>query len=88
MTLDSQCNPEKEQWIWRDQARDFSLYYKALVLAQQEQKYRSVDRIGNPEKSPCTYGSVNLPKAARRLFKNDARKTGELHAKEWKLNTP
>ena len=40
--------PRKKNGSGGTRLRDFSLYYEAIVLAQQEQKYRSMEQDRKP----------------------------------------
>ena len=60
----SQSNLEKEKQSWRNQAPNFTLYYKAshldsMVLAQKE-KYRSMEQDRKPRDKPTHLWSPNL----------------------------
>ena len=93
--LKSQSSLEKEEWSWRNQASWLQVillsysYQDSMALAQK-QKYRLMEQDRNPEKNPCTYGYLILTKEAR-IYNgaktvssiNGARKTGQLHVKEW-----
>ena len=78
---------------------DLRLYYKATVISTvwYWHKNRNIDqwnKIESPEINPAPMGTLFLTKEAR-IYNgekksssiNGARRTGQLHAKEWHLNT-
>ena len=71
-TLNSQCNLEKEEWSWRNQASGLRLYYKATVFKTvwYWHKYRNIDqrnKIESPEINPCTYGYLIFKKGGENI---------------------
>ena len=64
-TLNSQSNPEKEKWNWRNQTpwlQTILLSYSnqnSMALAQK-QKYRSMQQNRKPRNKPTHLQSINL----------------------------
>ena len=62
-TSNSQSNPEKEKWNWRNQALQLQTIlqsYSNQKSMAQKQKYRSMEQDRKPINKPMHLWSINL----------------------------